>query len=300
MHFLSIKAAIIITISGLLLAVVGIASTFSQPTQIVSAKLGGEVSNKPAQPNPQPAVVLSAQVTAKESRVVAAIPHPPAYVPAGNNYYTGQGIGLDISYPQCIVLPATPDNFAIIGVTGGKAFRPNGCLGQEFRWGRAGRLAPSLYMNLNAPAGTTVSQGYNGPAGDCAPADNACRAYNYGFNAAQYAKGYADSVYATAGIWWIDVEVYNTWSPIQTLNAKTIQGAIDFLNQHGVTAGIYSTPSNYAAIAGSYHPGVPTWIAGGAHHASEATVFCGDSLTGGPVWLTQYVSGNLDYDVPCT
>lgn len=199
---------------------------------------------------------------------------------------TGTSIGL----AQCGGdYPASPQAFAIVAVSGGRAFYQNPCLVSEYHWAQAATAAPSLYMNLNAPAGTTAFKALAGPKGACQPSDDSCAAYNYGYNAAQSAFADAQSQGTTASNWWLDVETENSWSDTAALNDQTIQAAIDFLQGQGITVGLYSTASQWRQIAGSYSPGLSNWVAGAADSASAAS-FCApaQAFGGGAVQLVQY------------
>jgi hypothetical protein len=203
--------------------------------------------------------------------------------------------GYDISWPQCgppVSLPP-PAPVAIVGADGGSAFQHNRCLAAEWPWAGPGG---NLYMNIN----------WDGVSGSPGPA------YNYGF-AAQDAVGYAASQGASAKVWWIDVETANTWSANQSVNAATIQGAINGLRASGVTPGVYGTYYQWNLITGGYQAGVPQWVAG-AGSLPETVPWCvpgahtgnGDpvSFDGGPVWLIQYGYFNVpphpfDEDYAC-
>ena len=210
--------------------------------------------------------------------------------------------GYDISYPQGSgpYPPSTQSGqftFGIVGVTNGRAFTDNPYLGAEYKWIVDSKLSPSIYMNLNYPAGSSASKGQNGPKGQCAPGDNACQAYNYGYNAAQHAFDYARSQSATASNWWLDVETENSWSNDQSLNAQVIQGSVDFLKGKGLTVGIYSNPSMWLTIAGSFSPGLPNWVAGAPNDSTLSTYFTpAHAFGGGTVRLVQCRSGSYDLD----
>src|SRR6185295_18639642 len=61
-------------------------------------------------------------------------------------------IGFDISWPQCgKPVPAQPYGFGIVGVTGGRAFTTNPCLGDQVAWASAGGAGAGVYINLNSP-----------------------------------------------------------------------------------------------------------------------------------------------------
>jgi hypothetical protein len=221
---------------------------------------------------------------------------------SAGTYYPAGLTGSDISFPQCSgTLPSSPGAFGIVGVTAGRAFSQNGCLGSEFAWARTTPTPPSLYMNLQYPIGTTASYGMDGPQGKCSQKDKECQAYNYGWNAAQDAYNYAFRQGVTSSRWWLDIETANSWSAKTALNKLVIQGALDYFGrgEMGITTGIYSTQRMWTTIAGSFRPDVESWVA----QATEATAIssCKTSVTFGtrPVALVQYVGGGQDWDYAC-
>ncbi len=244
-----------------------------------------------------------AQVAALAAVLALLLSSPKASLAAGEeNPYPPGGIGYDLSWPQCDdTLDALSFDFAIIGVTGGRAFTQNPCLGALFRWASSAPTAPSLYMNLNYPAGSTATNGLRGPMGECRRSDKACQAYNYGYNAAQYALAYAASQGASARVWWLDIETTNTWSKRTELNALVIQGAIDYLQEQGRTVGIYSTRRQWGIIAGDFSPGLPIWVAG-AGDLQGAQARCADPtywFAGGTPWLVQFPLNGYGGDYAC-
>jgi hypothetical protein len=229
--------------------------------------------------------------------------------PVDTGAYPHGAQGHDVSFPQCdLGLPETPRAFGILGVTHGHAFTYNPCLHDEFVWAQqAPGVAPSLYMNLNYAVGWSAPKGWNGPKGDCARADEVCRAYNYGYNAAVDAFNYAAQQGVGASMWWIDVESLNTWSDDTNLNDVTIQAAIDFVVGRGATVGVYSTPVQWSDIAGrDFVPALPNgahlpnWT--GTQAISEtAAKYCAPryGFGGGRIWLVQYPGGNYDVNYAC-
>jgi hypothetical protein len=208
--------------------------------------------------------------------------------------YTSGSTGFDESYPQCAA-PLSGGSFAIIGVTGGHAFTQNGCFGAEYTAAAASGVQVSLYMNLNAAIGSTASQGLTGPKGSCKRSDKQCVAYNYGWNAAKAAIGYATASGAsTATTWWLDIETANSWNADTSLNRTTIQGAVDGLKAGGGTnVGVYSTAFMWNSITGSWNTlFVPVWYA-------SATCAAATGFTGGAVWLVQNASGAPGGDLAC-
>ncbi|HUX86232.1 MAG TPA: hypothetical protein VMW65_04460 [Chloroflexota bacterium] len=223
-------------------------------------------------------------------------------------------LGFDISYPQCQTMtsPFAPTNlsyqFAVLGVTGGRAMTQNRCLGEELQIAAQQKLSPSFYLNVNYPRSAALSDAASGPLGTCDTTDSQCLSYTYGWNTAQNAYRYAQqtvqdlNVTSVPSVWWLDVEIANYWSRDPSLNDRVIQGAIDFFgwNVSNATVGIYSIRSNWNQIAGSdFQPSVPTWVAG-AHSLAGASFLCSQSsFTGGPVALVQYATKQFDVDYVC-
>jgi hypothetical protein len=221
---------------------------------------------------------------------------------AAANPYSGT-LGFDISYPQC-GQPTTPSGaFAIVGVNGGRPFTANSCFATEFANAAAavgGAAKVSVYMNLSAPVGKTATHNTSGPQ-LCGPGDKVCQAHNYGWNAAAYAyqqanaNGYARSAGGQATIWWLDIETANSWTGRTDVNRGSIQGATDYLSAQVLTVGIYSAPSMWNSITGSWsNNGHSVWFAG-----NGSTTCSVASFTGGPLWLVQHSSGTTNGDQGC-
>jgi hypothetical protein len=201
--------------------------------------------------------------SAPKKRVAAA--STPA--PAQNTY------GFDISWPQCGgAYPAPPKGPAVVGVNDGNAFSLNPCLASEARWAGHGI---QLYLNLNSPPGLDATD-VTGRLGHCPPDALPCLAYNFGWNTAAYSLAQASAQNVRSSKWWIDVETQGScdaafptneagWSCSPILNSLTVQGAIDFLHSHHLTAGVYTTALQWQTLTGGYVPGggpLRTWIAG--------------------------------------
>jgi hypothetical protein len=176
-------------------------------------------------------------------------------------------------------------------------------LAAEASWARQGGI--TVYMNINSPTSSTAAQGMTGPDGTCAPSDQMCQGYNFGYNAAVHAFQYAQSQSVSAPMWWLDVEGpagsgNPLWSSATAVNDQVIAGAIAALTSLGVEPGIYSTITQWDEIAGSgYTPDVPAWRAG-AGDIPGAQSLCQASFTSGPTWLVQYGSPNpWDQDYAC-
>lgn len=215
-------------------------------------------------------------------------------------FAAGSG-GFDVSFPNCgQTLPTSQAGVVIVGVEGGRSFTTNPCLAEQFHWaGSAGRHF-EVYINTSYPAGSTIHRGDNGPKGVCGSDDWACKAYNYGFNNAEFAFHYAQSQYAVADTWWLDVETANSWSDTPALNAQVIQGGVDSLRAHGVLVGIYSIPPMWKEIAGDYAVNLPKWVVQ-LHESVPAATYCSaeNGFGGGSIALVQVEGQSLDQDVAC-
>lgn len=202
--------------------------------------------------------------------------------------------GADISFPQC-GRAVDAGSFGVVGVNRGRPFTMNPCLQSQYGWAAGGQISPGVYVNLEA--GQSAS-GYQ----TCRPDDAGCQAYNFGYNAAEFA--FTQAYYATDGAimsansWWLDVETANSWSDRQDLNAAVVHGAVDYLQVNaGRTVGIYSTPRQYWQITGDlYAPaGVGNWVAGAS--GLDDTDLCADAFwPGAQVWFIQYENLDLDLD----
>jgi hypothetical protein len=216
---------------------------------------------------------------------------------AAGVYPTGQ-IGLDVSWPNCgVKLPKVA--FGIVGVTGGTAYSTNKCLAQQAAifgsklslYVNTGWNDQSPHINANAPR-------------QCAPADQVCVAYNYGFNSGWQAFDTAVAAKAfSGGKWWLDVETMNSWNDDVNQNRASIQGTYDALKARGVgMIGVYSTAYQWDVITAGWQTGWPNWVATGTATAFQAKRFCvGNDFTGGPTWLVQYIPRrpHLDHDLAC-
>lgn len=211
-------------------------------------------------------------------------------------------LGFDVSWPNCNQrLPGGRD-FAVVGVTGGRAFTTNPCLASQFVIAKRTGLA-ELYMNIGTPAGASAGRGRTGPAGTCSTTQLWCRSYNYGYNAARAAWSTAVSRLgsgAYAPRWWLDVELNGNWTRSTSVNAAAIAGALRYLSPR-VRVGVYSTSYQWRTIAGTYRPRVAVWYATVHTSAQLALQHCSAaySFTGGPVKIVQYTSGSVDADTLC-
>jgi hypothetical protein len=229
--------------------------------------------------------------------------------------------GFDVSYPQCgSMLPSGAD-FAVVGVDGGRPFDVNPCLAEQVAWAQTfGR--PSYYVNTANP-GPRLSDHW--PLGQRSPKvcttakpDSAACAFDYGVNAAidafKRARAAALSVrapYVRRSTWWLDVETHNTWESLEygekpkylRNDIAVLAGMKHALKRRGVRAvGAYSTEHQWERITGGASLGqAPVWYAGvGSRSLAASRCRARFSFTGGPVRMTQFLTGSgLDGDLRC-
>ena len=231
----------------------------------------------------------------------------------------------DISYPQCgSPYPANAE-FGIVGVNHGKVFSANPCLSSgdvppELAW--AGGVKAQLYANTGNPGPALSTRWPNNQtsprpcdASAASGSDTADCAYDYGWNAAADAYKTAVGAYVSLGLaaagatstpspnmWWLDVEIINSWRPDTTLNVAALKGAVAYLQSVGPAGiGFYSTQYQWNQITGgtSDFSAYPSWVAG-ANSAEQAVGICSaEGFTGGRVALVQYLSGGFDADFLC-
>jgi hypothetical protein len=181
---------------------------------------------------------------------------------------------------------------AIVQVTGGRINNPpNPCYRQEAAW--AGSHL-SAYIYLNGLPNPAPPESMGGPAASCARTSSACRAYDFGFQWARHWVAYSRGLGIDPRLWWLDVEVNSGWTTT-AVNDGVISGAVAGLRAEGVMVGIYSTPLQWAAIAGSLvFPGIPVWTAGAGRldgPGYTATNYCRSreySFAGGHLTMVQW------------
>lgn len=282
-------------------------------------------------------VQIEQQLSASGGAAVVAAPvidsaaTTSAYVPPEDNIYPLGSIGYDLSY-NSTAYPIDPFGFAVVGVSGGKAFSDNARFVSEYNWAHnvATRAQPTFYLNVNAPYGSAATEvNVSGPkacptpfgasvysknAGGTYPDPASCAGYNFGYQTAEHAYAYASSKGLSSPLWWLDVEEANSWSDDQAVNRAVVQGAIDALNAHDIRAGIYSVPYMWNYIMGKgYTPTqtidgnavpIPTWFPIGIGSRTDALNAChtkASFIPGSPVWIIQYVADStaVDQNVAC-
>jgi hypothetical protein len=227
--------------------------------------------------------------------IAAAVLFGGGGLAAAQGIYPSGSTGVDVSYPNCSSSISNNLAFGIVGVTGGLNFHPNSCLSTE----SAHFKNLSFYTNTGYPGLTTALNYQNSPK-TCATNDLNCLAYNYGYNAGQYAVSYAQAQGVWSSTWWLDVETMNTWSSDTAQNIQSLQGQTDALKASGAASvGVYSTTAQWGSITGGWKNGFPSWGATTWQTARQAKTYCtGHEFTGGPTYLIQF-RGKLDQDYAC-
>ena len=208
--------------------------------------------------------------------------------------------GWDISYPQCGgPYPGGEYAYAIIGINGGRAFKHNRCLADEWRWASS-TAAAGVYVNVNFPrSNDELARGASSIHQPNCNGAISCIAWNFGWNGIHDSMQYARSQGVDAPFVWLDVEQLNYWTPNGALNAVVLRGAIDAVRAHGLGVGVYSTPLQYNRIMGGEITGVPVWSAG-ASSLEGAFRYCTErSFGGGKVAFVQLLPGQYDPNIAC-
>ncbi|MFM6980836.1 MAG: hypothetical protein ACKOWE_05475 [Micrococcales bacterium] len=255
--------------------------------------------------------------------------------------------GYDVSYPQCGKVLPTSFAFAVVGVNGGRVWDQHKCLDEMLTWAGEG---VQLYINTGNPNPTQSSHWPRGKKVAGVKCDrsytnsNAC-SWVYGYLGAKdsYAKavqGFKDAGFSSSPadrMWWLDVELSNSWrqgavkdeltqtwstqvsSRNQSRNRAALSGAVYYLENVARVKeiGIYSTSKQWGIITGgltkefSDHA---VWYANGPGDEALALGACdglkndgqpdeiSSGFTGSAAIISQYVDTDLDLDVnvPCT
>ena len=247
-----------------------------------------------------------------EESVAPPVTAAPATVPPGAR-------GADLSWPNCpkgmgvpgrrtqgLPLPWASAQFWIIGLTNGRAFTRNPCLGAQIAAARERGVRAAAYTMLSYPnAAERRRYGWTGPFGIATYAD---RIANVGYAQAAYALDTLAAAGLDAPLVWIDVEPRRErrWSRTVANNQALITGALRAAADRGIGSGIYTYARAWGQITGGMQLDVPLWAPG----HSRARTFAGKqaqtlascervSFTGGPLVLAQWVWRNRDHNITC-
>ena len=252
---------------AVVLALVLVVGVLSAGAVLVARSLTGSPGSGQPDPAEPPLLPGAPEPTAQPQEPAASV----------------DGIGFDISYPQCGSADPTGAAFGIVGVNGGAPRTSNRCLAGQAEWAR-GLGAYAVYVNTS----------YTG-RGD--PVE-------YGRGLIDDAIGRKQAVVrGGTSMWWLDVEITNTWAGTQQENATVLAAMASRLQELGVRVGIYSSPQQWRTIAGDWAPGLPVWNATGPGRQKAATAACDESFAGSTTAIVQWVQRTdgrrLDHNVIC-
>ncbi len=261
------------------------------------------------------------------SLLVVAANVVAAGAPASATGVAPASVGFDVSFPQCGSPLPSPAGFGIVGVNNGHPFSVNPCLVSEVQWaGTTLSASPQFYVNTDNPG---PSNNANWPRSQsaprvCAGADSIACSFDYGWNAGQGSFQAVVGVETQLGAasptgvaqssqWWLDVETGNLWESLRNATGPTsaqyandaavLQGELAYFASIGITSvGIYSTASQFGAIAGATLPRFAAnklWVPGFATLAAAQAACNMASFTGGRIAMIQYPSRGLDGDYAC-
>jgi hypothetical protein len=208
---------------------------------------------------------------------------PTVVVPPPAAPVTVAGVGFDVRYPPCRTSLPSGAAFAIVGVNGGAPLLSNKCFAEQMAWAKR-TPARAVYVN-------TAYSGKGDPV-----------AYGRTLVDDAVAREHASGAGPTS-MWWLDVEVTNTWRGTQQENATVLASMAARLQELGARVGIYSSPQQWAEIAGEWQPGLPVWNATGPGRTSQALAACEESFAGSTTAIAQWVQKTdghvLDHNIVC-
>jgi hypothetical protein len=212
--------------------------------------------------------------------------------------YPAHQTGVDISWPNCDLknFSLSHDSFGIVGVNDGLGLTSNKCLGEEAAQFRSNL---SLYVNTGYP-GRNYALPFMSSPKSCTVNDNACLAYNFGYNAGKYAVNYAYKQGVVAKNWWLDVETVNSWSNNPTYNIASLSGEVQAIkNLAGASqVGFYSTQLQWSIITNNWQNGDVNWLASNSNYRDVAVAACNLNFSSHMTKLVQYIA-KLDTDYTC-
>lgn len=289
-------------------------------------------------------VITVAALAVAAVPVFAAPPTSKGKPSTGGGGKTTTPLGIDVSWPQCGSKLPNDFAFAIVGINNGRASGANPCLAAQLDWAqqaKGGTVQPpvQVYVNTANPVdyigqpelaswptdnsalvGTVITEN---PYGECKGDGSLGCVWMYGFERARDAVTdyFATAVSQTTKevnsnaadyVWWLDVELDNTWELGGTSadfesNIASLEGMTAYYQQVvGAKVGIYAYGPQWTQIVGnaakdgSNLNDLPNWRPGGAGLATATQACSADPLTtGGDVVLTQFVKKGIDYNYSC-
>ncbi|HEV7824006.1 MAG TPA: hypothetical protein VGP02_03800 [Mycobacteriales bacterium] len=213
--------------------------------------------------------------------------------------------GNDVSWPQCpksggvgysLPMPDRSSTFVVIGLTRGRGFVANPCLGWQVQYAKDRHLYTAAYAFTTFPTSAQLRK-YHGSAKTAAQRLRNVGAAQARFNVATMRRAGLHSP-----IVWIDVEPSGRqpWSKNTTHNAALVQGAVHGYQKAGLKVGFYSTTHLWRTIVGRYRTGLPEWRTAGRRGRAIARQRCVEApFQGGTPVLAQWYTSSVDHDITC-
>jgi hypothetical protein len=244
------------------------------------------------------------RVAAALLAMIAVILGGPDAVAATAPAATGQ----DVSWPQCpagrggygLPMPPRDAAFVIVGLTAGRGFTANPCVGSQTAWVKQHRVPASAYLVPTYP--TRAEMRRWGALGPRTATTLAGRVYNVGWAQARAALAVLARSGLRARAVWIDVEASRTrpWSADTGANTTLLRGVAAAVHRAGFLPGLYTNSSSWTGFTDGAELGLPEWRTVGPRGRAAALAACtARSLNAGRVLMVQYWTSTVDSDVAC-
>jgi hypothetical protein len=198
-------------------------------------------------------------------------------------------------------MPAPGAAFVVVGLTAGRGFTANPCLGSQVAWARQHTVPASAYLVATYPTRAEMRRwGAQGPRPATTVSD---RVFNVGWAQARAALDVLSRSGLGARSVWIDVETVRNrpWSPDTERNTALVRGVAAAVRAAGHLPGLYTNSSSWTGLTDGARLGLPEWRTVGPRSRSAARAACGAwPLNGGQVLLVQYWTSTVDHDVLCS
>lgn len=221
--------------------------------------------------------------------------------------------GRDISWPQCPPNVGIPDlkgqsqpmpppdiRFVIVGLTNGRAFTRNPCLGRHLDFVRKHHVWAAAYAFATYPTDKQLRLLKN--RGPFNGKHFGGKLRNAGYASARYNIRTMEAHGFVTPHVWLDVEASSSrpWSGRPEWNRAVVDGWIRAYRDAGYTVGFYSTIHIWEKILGNARYGLPEWRTAGPANAGAALGRCHErSFQGGRAVLAQWWDSKRDYNRMC-
>ncbi|WP_203335451.1 hypothetical protein [Nocardioides limicola] len=237
--------------------------------------------------------------------------HPGRAIPPRE----GLVYGGDVSWPNCrpgigiperetkgLPMPTDEAEFVIIGLTNGPGYFMNPCLDVQVAWAKQHQMMTSVYSVISFPDDLQLAR--HGDEGPFDPTTPLGRLRNAGHAQGTFNMNSMRVVGVQSPAIWLDIEPVKDWewSDDTAANVAVIEGAIRAYTDAGYRLGIYSVPSLWRNIAGTWSPGLPEWRSAGQTSREQALTRCdGDqhAFQGGEPILAQWWDDERDHNLTC-